>query len=209
MAVKRRVEDPLGFEWSRRNVVEIRATVVSWTRLSGNTNLIVHQLLEQKATRYPVLITLFRRANGLVIASLRSRGAKPWPGRAAAGWRAPNACGATLPRSVRSIPDAILYLQRVLNPRAAERANPWSGRLICRLGPERRLSGLRSVSWSHSEFPRLGHLRKPGLSSAGAGHISREQNGLTDPSGIKRLKKVALQHGPVTMFSTLSCDPVS
>jgi len=30
----------------------------------------------------------------------------------------PNACGATLPRSVRSIPDAILYLQRVLNPQS-------------------------------------------------------------------------------------------
>ena len=28
----------------------------------------------------------------------------------------PNACGATLPRSVQNIPDAITYLRQVLNP---------------------------------------------------------------------------------------------
>ena len=64
MAVKRRVEDPLGFEWSRQNVTEISPTVGFVDTVIGNNNLIVHQLLEQQATSYPVLMTLFRRANG-------------------------------------------------------------------------------------------------------------------------------------------------
>lgn len=118
MAVKRRVEDPMGFDWSRRNVVEITPTVGFVDTILGNTNLIVHQLLGQKATRYPVLVTLFRRANGVVIASLRSRGGEALAvAERLQGGGHPNACGATLPRSVRSIPDAILYLQRLLNPK--------------------------------------------------------------------------------------------
>ncbi|MBN2506983.1 MAG: DHH family phosphoesterase [Verrucomicrobia bacterium] len=119
MAVKRRVEDPLGFEWGRHHVVELTPTVGFVDTILGNTNLIVHQLLEQKATRYPVLVTLFRRANGVVIASLRSRGGEALPvAERLQGGGHPNACGATLPRSVRNIPDAILYLQRLLNPKA-------------------------------------------------------------------------------------------
>src|SRR5262249_41151905 len=73
MAVKRRVENPLGFKWSKDNVTQISPTVGYVDTVIGNTNLIVHQLLEQKATPYPVLMTLFRRTNGLIIASLRSR----------------------------------------------------------------------------------------------------------------------------------------
>ena len=118
MAVKRRVEDPMGFEWSRQHVVEITPTVGFADTILGNTNLIVHRLLGQKATRYPVLITLFRRANGVVIASLRSRSGEALAvAERLQGGGHPNACGATLPRSVRSIPDALLYLQRLLNPK--------------------------------------------------------------------------------------------
>jgi hypothetical protein len=119
MAVKRRIEDPLGYEWGRRNVVEITPTLGYVDTILGNTNLIVHQLLHQKATSYPVLLTLFRRANGVVIASLRSRNGEALPiAERLQGGGHPNACGATLPRSVRNIPDAILYLQRLLNPKA-------------------------------------------------------------------------------------------
>jgi len=73
MEVKRNIEDPLGFAWSRENVSEITPNVGFVDTVIGNNNLIVHQLLEQQATKYPVLLTLFRRANGVVIASLRSK----------------------------------------------------------------------------------------------------------------------------------------
>jgi hypothetical protein len=73
MAVKRRLEDPLGFEWSRRNVIELSPTVGFVDTVIGNTNLIVHQLLEARATPYPVLITLFKKANNQIIVSLRSK----------------------------------------------------------------------------------------------------------------------------------------
>ena len=81
----------------------------------GNTNLIVHQLLEKQATKYPVLVTLFRKANSTVIVSLRSRNGEALKvAEKLQGGGHPNACGATLPRSVRNIPDAIQYLRYLL-----------------------------------------------------------------------------------------------
>jgi hypothetical protein len=96
MEVKRRVENPLGFEWSRGNVKEISPTVGFVDTVVGNNNLVVHQLLEQHATKYPVLVTLFRRVNS-VFASFRSRN------------------GEVLPKSVRNITDGIEYLRQTLN----------------------------------------------------------------------------------------------
>ena len=58
MAIKRKIEDPLGLEWSRKNVIEISPTVGFVDTVVGNNNLIVHQLLEQQATHFPVLLTL-------------------------------------------------------------------------------------------------------------------------------------------------------
>jgi len=117
MEVKRRVEDPLGLEWSKKNVIQISPSVGLVDTVVGNNNLIVHQLLEQKATPYPVLITLFRRANGLIIASLRSRnGAALKVAEKLQGGGHANASGAILPKSVRNIPDAVDYLRQVLNP---------------------------------------------------------------------------------------------
>jgi nanoRNase/pAp phosphatase (c-di-AMP/oligoRNAs hydrolase) len=92
----------------------------------GNNNLVVHQLLEQRATPYPVLVTLFRKANGPVIVSLRSRNGEA--GRVAErlqGGGHPNASGAILPRSVRTIADAVDYLREVLDasPREAQPLN--------------------------------------------------------------------------------------
>jgi oligoribonuclease NrnB/cAMP/cGMP phosphodiesterase (DHH superfamily) len=118
MAVKRRVENPLGFAWSRKNVCQITPTVGCVDTIIGNTNLIVHQLLEAKATPYPVLLTLFRRTNGVVIVSLRSRGGEALKiAEKLQGGGHANACGATLPRSIKNIPDAIIYLRDVLNPK--------------------------------------------------------------------------------------------
>lgn len=117
MAVKRRVEDPLGYDWSRRNVIELSPSVGYVDTVVGNNNLIVHQLLEQQATPYPVLLTLFRRANGVVIASLRSRNGEALKlAEKLQGGGHANASGATMPKSVRSIEDALAYLRQVLNP---------------------------------------------------------------------------------------------
>src|SRR6266498_3239789 len=118
MAAKRRIEDPLGFEWSKGNVAEISPTVGFVDTVVGNNNLIVHQLLEQAATRYPVLITMFRRANGVIIASLRSRNGEAIKvAEKLQGGGHANACGAVMPRSVKTIPDAVAYLRQVLNPK--------------------------------------------------------------------------------------------
>lgn len=118
MAVKRRIEDPLGLEWSRRNVVELSPQVGYVDTVIGNNNIIVHQLLEQKITPYQVLLTLFRRPNGAMIASIRSRNGEAINvAEKLQGGGHANASGATLPKSVRNIPDAIQYLKTVLNPK--------------------------------------------------------------------------------------------
>ena len=117
MAVKRRVEDPLGFEWSKENVVSISQTVGCVDTVVGNNNLIVHQLLETGATPYPVLLTLFRRPSGMIIASFRSRNGEALKvAEKLQGGGHANACGATLPKAIRTIPDAVGYLRQVLNP---------------------------------------------------------------------------------------------
>lgn len=123
MSVKRRIEDPLGFEWSKKNVVGLSPTVGHVDTVLGNNNLIVHQLLEQGATPYPVLLTLFRRPSGVMIVSLRSRNGEALKvAEKLQGGGHANACGATLPKSVRSVPDAITYLRQVLNPSAKKDA---------------------------------------------------------------------------------------
>ena len=118
MAVKRRVENPIGFTWSRENVSQIAPTVGYVETIVGNNNLIVHQLLEEKATPYPVLLTLFRRTNGIIIVSLRSRNGEALKvAEKLQGGGHANACGATLPRSIKHIADAVDYLRETLNPK--------------------------------------------------------------------------------------------
>src|SRR5256886_8024484 len=117
MEVKRRIENPLGLAWSKENITEISPTVGFVDTVIGNNNLIVHQILEQQATTYPVLLTLFRRANGTVIASLRSRNGEALKvAEKLQGGGHANASGAALPRSIKTIPDAITYLRQGLNP---------------------------------------------------------------------------------------------
>jgi oligoribonuclease NrnB/cAMP/cGMP phosphodiesterase (DHH superfamily) len=117
MAVKRRVENPLGFDWSRGNVKEISPQVGFVDTVIGNNNLVVHQLLEQRATKYPVLVTLFRRLNS-VFASFRSRNGEAIKiAEKFQGGGHPNASGAMLPKSVRNIAEGIEYLRQTLNVR--------------------------------------------------------------------------------------------
>ncbi len=121
MEVKRRIENPLGLAWSRANITEISPTVGLVDTVIGNTNLIVHQLLENQGTGFPVLITLFRRANGVMIASLRSRNGEALKvAEKLQGGGHANASGATLPRAVKTVGDAVNYLRQVLNPKESE-----------------------------------------------------------------------------------------
>jgi len=117
MDVKRRIEDPIGLEWSLKNLHSITAEVGLVETTIGNTNLIVHEMLEKNLTPFKVLITLFKKSNGMMIASFRSADGQALQvaGRFQGGGHA-NAAGATLPRSVRSVPDAVEYLRRVLKP---------------------------------------------------------------------------------------------
>lgn len=122
---KRRIEDPLGLAWSRNNVTRLSPTVGLVNTVVGSTNAVVHQLLEQKATPYSVLITLFRTGNGTMLVSLRSRTGEALKiAEKLQGGGHPNASGATLPRSVQNFPDAIHYLQQLLNPATAQPARP-------------------------------------------------------------------------------------
>ena len=101
MAVKRRVEDPIGLEWSRRHIVEISPTVGFVDTVIGSSNQIVHQLLEGGVTKYPVLVTLFRRSNA-IFASFRSRhGEALQIATKFQGGGHANAAGAILPKSAR------------------------------------------------------------------------------------------------------------
>ncbi len=116
MAVKRRVEDPLGYAWSQAHITQISPSVGVVDTVIGNVNLIVHQLLEERATPYPVLLTLFVKTNRTVIVSARSRNGEALPvALKLQGGGHANAAGATLPRSVQSVADAIDYLQGVFN----------------------------------------------------------------------------------------------
>lgn len=117
MAVKRRVEDPIGLEWSRRHIIELSPAVAFVDTVIGSSNQIVHQLLESRATKYPVLMTLFRRGNA-IFASFRSRqgDALKVAVKFQGGGHA-NAAGAILPKAVRTIEDGIDFVRNALNPK--------------------------------------------------------------------------------------------
>ncbi len=117
MATKRRIENPLGFEWSKNNITELSPTVGYVDTVVGNNNLVVHRLLEEQATKYPVLVTLFRRGN-LVFASFRSKAGEALKvAEKFQGGGHANAAGAILPKSIRNIPDAVEYIRQLLNPK--------------------------------------------------------------------------------------------
>jgi len=85
----------------------------------GSSNQIAHQLLNSGASKYPVLVTLFRRAN-TIFASFRSRNGEALPvALKFQGGGHANAAGAILPRSVRTIEDGIDFVRKGLNPRPA------------------------------------------------------------------------------------------
>ncbi|MBU6411083.1 MAG: DHH family phosphoesterase, partial [Verrucomicrobia bacterium] len=115
--------NPLGFEWSKSNVTEITPTLGFVDTVVGNNNLIVHQLLEERAVKYPVLVTLLRRGN-MVFASFRSRNGEALKtAEQFQGGGHANAAGAILPKSIRNIPDAVDYLRLILRPQTSQPLN--------------------------------------------------------------------------------------
>lgn len=67
----------------------------------GDTNLIVHQLLDRGATPFRVLVTLFPKANRTMVASFRSLNGEALAVASRLRIRGhPNANGTALPRSV-------------------------------------------------------------------------------------------------------------
>jgi hypothetical protein len=117
MRVKREVEDPIGLAWSRDHILPVNAQAAVVQTIVGNSNLIVHELLEQRTTPFTVLMTVYRRANGTCMLSLRSRNGEALQiATRLQGGGHPNASGAALPRSVQSVADAVNYLRQVLNP---------------------------------------------------------------------------------------------
>ena len=123
MAAKRRVEDPIGLEWSKKHITEISPALGYVDTIIGNTNQIVHQMLERGVTKYPALVTLFRRSNA-IFASFRSRNgdALKLAAKFQGGGHA-NAAGAILPKSVRTVEDGVEFLRQMLNPKPQSSLN--------------------------------------------------------------------------------------
>lgn len=120
MQVRHRVEDPIGYERGKNSILEISPQLGYVDIPVGNSNLIINQLLKQKATPFPVLMTLHRAPGGPVNASFRSRDGQALDIAAKLqGGGHPNACGACLPRTIHHIPDALDYLRKILHPAPA------------------------------------------------------------------------------------------
>ncbi len=119
VATRRRVENPLGYAYSLKNLTPLSDTVALVDTAVGDTNAIVHRLLEEKAAPQPVLATLTVRARTVSV-SLRSRnGEALGVAQRLQGGGHPNAAGATLPHTIQRIPDAMEYLKRTLDPKTA------------------------------------------------------------------------------------------
>lgn len=117
MSTKRRVEDPIGYSLAVANQIEISPEIGTVRPPIGNTNLIVHRMLNTGDTKYAVLVSIYRKGMGSFVVSFRSRHgealavAQKFEG----GGGHPNAAGAMLPRGVNTYDDAVEYLRLRLN----------------------------------------------------------------------------------------------
>lgn len=117
---KRRVEDPMGFAWSREHVHRVTGDLGVMETVVGDSNAIVHRLLEEGETGFKVLATMFQKANRQVMVSFRSLNGEALPiARQFHGGGHANACGATMPKSVNSVDEAIVYMRQHLEPETA------------------------------------------------------------------------------------------
>ena len=127
MKLKREVEDPIGLKWSQNHVEAISPKVGYVVTAIGDSNYIVHQLLQEPDCPYEALITFFKKPSGPVTASVRSQNGEALAlARKLQGGGHPNAAGLTLPRSVTTFEAAAAYIKVILNPPKAptEEASP-------------------------------------------------------------------------------------
>lgn len=116
IATRRRIENPIGYEYAKAHITPLSDTVAMIESPIGDTNAVVHQMLTEEATPHPVILTAVTR-NRSVSVSVRSRNGEALPvAKLLQGGGHPNACGATLPQTVQRIPDAVEYLKKTLNP---------------------------------------------------------------------------------------------
>ena len=118
IATRRRIENPIGYEYAKAHITPLSDTVAMIESPIGDTNAVVHQMLTEEATPHPVILTAVTR-NRSVSVSVRSRNGEALPvAKLLQGGGHPNACGATLPQTVQRIPDAVDYLKKTLNPKS-------------------------------------------------------------------------------------------
>ncbi len=117
MALKRRIEDPIGLDWSRDRILAITPEIGYATTAIGDTNYILHHLLESRNTPYTALFALFKKPGGPVTLSIRSQNGEALAiAKTLQGGGHPNAAGAALPRSITTFDSAAAYLKQLLNP---------------------------------------------------------------------------------------------
>jgi oligoribonuclease NrnB/cAMP/cGMP phosphodiesterase (DHH superfamily) len=111
---KRRIEDPIGLEWSRNHITRISSRIGFVATCVGNTNWLINQLLKSKDVPYAVLMTMFRKSPGPVSVSFRSQNGEALQcAETLKGGGHPNACGANLPRSIKTLLEAVDYLRQI------------------------------------------------------------------------------------------------
>lgn len=128
MKIKRQVENPIGFEWAKQHTEAIGAGVTVVDLAIGNHNVVMNQLLKEPDFQDQVLISVSRRAPYQYGVSLRSQNGKAREvAEKLQGGGHPNAAGATLPKSVKSIRTGVEYIRQVLSPKPSAEAAPDSG----------------------------------------------------------------------------------
>jgi hypothetical protein len=122
--LKREIEDPLGLDWSRQHITPLPGNIGIVETTIGNPNLVVHHLLNETNCPYTVLLNLYRKGSGNFLVSLRSRNGEALAiAEKLKGGGHPNASGASLPRSIQSLAEAIQYLKKVLAPTSVNNTN--------------------------------------------------------------------------------------
>ncbi len=112
MRQRRLVEDPIGIEWSLRHIHPITDQIGYVEIAVGNPSLILHRLLDHPDLPYAVLCTLWEKPNGTIVVSFRSKQGEAGPlAEQLHGGGHPNAAAAVLPRSVRSVSQALEFLR--------------------------------------------------------------------------------------------------
>jgi len=114
---RREVENPLGYEFAKAHLTPLSDTVAMVESAVGDTNAVVHRILEEELTPHPVILTASTFSRSVSV-SLRSRNGEALPiAKLLQGGGHPNACGASLPKTIQRIPDAVEYLKKTLNPK--------------------------------------------------------------------------------------------